>query len=174
MAISSFLATTPPVMSNANHANTATDYPLTPITPSTPSEPTRSWFSRFLRLKPETRILCFSIPRGRARTEIYRLLRDWQRHGISDLVYYPQDNAITARIDKNNALGIKPVSFRVELFVVLQNGRKVGLSLGRWTQTRGAASSFRRVVGVVEEVLRERGVLVEEEEKWKELEGILG
>ena len=49
---------------------------------------------------------------------------------------------LTFRVDKNNALGIKPVSVRVELFVVLQNGKKIGLSLGRWTQTRGAASGF--------------------------------
>lgn len=155
------LATTPPAAQGE------------PITPSTPAEPTRSWFARFLRIRPESRVLCFAIPRGRARNEVYRLLRDWQRHGICDLTYFPQDNAITARVDKVNALGIKPVAFRVELYVVLQNGKKVGLSLGRWTQVRGAASSFRRVVDIVDEVLMLKGVMVKEEEKRKELEGIL-
>jgi len=145
-----------------------------PITPSTPSAPTSSWFSRFLRLKPEQRILCFSVPRGRARSETYKLLRDWQKHGITDLCYFPQENMITARVDRINALGIKPVAFRVELFVVLQNGRKVGLSLGRWTQTRGAASSFRQVVEVVEQTMREKMIMVADVEKCRELEGILG
>ena len=145
---------------------------MTPL--NTSSEPaTRSWFARFLRIKPESRVLCFSVPRGRARTEIYRLLREWQRHGITDLTYFPQDNAITASVNKTNALGIKPVSFRVELFVVLRNGKKVGLSLARWTQTRGAASSFRRVLGIVEEVLAQRGDLIDDEAKCRELEGII-
>ena len=113
------------------------------------------------------------MPRGRARSETYKLLRDWQRHGIADLTYIPQENCITARVDRNNALGIKPVAFRVELFVVLQNGRKVGLSLGRWTQVRGAASSFKRVVEVAEQSLAQRKVLVENEEQRRELETIL-
>jgi len=81
---------------------------------------------------------------------------------------------ITARVDKVNALGIKPVAFRVELFVVLQNGRKVGLSLGRWTQTRGAASSFKQVVEVVEQSMRAKEIMVTDVEKCRELEGILG
>jgi len=145
-----------------------------PLTPATPSAPTSSWFSRFLRLKPEQQILCFSVPRGRARSETYKLLRDWQKHGISDLCYFPQENMITARVDKINALGIKPVAFRVELFVVLQNGRKVGLSLGRWTQTRGAASSFKQVVEIVEQSMRAKEIMVADADKCRELEGILG
>lgn len=147
--------------------------PMSPITPGSASEPTRSWFARFLRLRPEHRVVCFSVPRGRARSEIYRLLREWQHHGIRDLVYFPQDNSITARVDKTNALGIKPVSFRIELFVVLQNGKKAGLSLARWTQVRGAASSFRKVVEIAEKILKERNVLVDDEAQWKELCEIL-
>lgn len=147
--------------------------PVVPITPITPAENTRSWFSRFLRIRPESTVLCFAVARGRARSETYKILRDWQRHGIADLCYFPQENAISARVDKVNALGIKPVSFRVELFVVLQNGKKVGLSLARWTQTRGAASSFRRVLEVVQETLEDRDMLVTDEDKKAELQSIL-
>lgn len=147
---------------------------LHPATPTTGSETaTRSWFARFLRLRPESRTLAFNVPRARARTELFRLLREWQKHGIKDLVYFPQDNAITARVDKINSLDMKPVAFRIELYVVLQNGKKAGLSLARCSQVRGAASSFRQVVEVIERVARERGLLIKDEEKWKELCEIL-
>lgn len=145
--------------------------PATPVSAAAAAaEPAgRSWFARFLRLRPEARTLAFSVPRARARTELFRLLRDWQRHGIRDLVYLPQENSITCRVDKVNSLDIKPVAFRIELFVVLQNGKKAGLSLARCQQVRGAASSFRKVVEVLEGECKQRTLLVEDEQKWKEL-----
>ena len=136
--------------------------------------PERSWFARFFNLQPTTRIVCFSIPRGRARQELIILLQEWQRHGISDLQYSRQSNTISARVDKQNALDIKPVSFRIELFVVLEHGRKVGLSIARFVQTKGAASGFKRVLDVVDGVMRGRGWLVEDEEKWRALCEVVG
>lgn len=62
-------------------------------------------------------------------------------------------------------LKIKPVSFVVELFVVLEHGRRANLCLARFTQTRGAASSFRKVVDIVEDVCRTKTMLVEDPEK---------
>jgi hypothetical protein len=38
-------------------------------------------------------------------------------------------------------LKIKPVTFVIELFVVLEHGRRANLCLARFTQTRGAASA---------------------------------
>ena len=108
--------------------------------------PERSWFARFFHIKPAVKVLCFSIPRGRTRQELVILLKEWQRHGIRDLQYSRETNTITARVDKQNALDIKPVSFRIELFVVLEHGRKVGLSIARFVQTKGAASGFKRVL----------------------------
>ncbi|KAI7521127.1 hypothetical protein KC331_g19901, partial [Hortaea werneckii] len=104
----------------------------------------RSWFARFFHLKPAVKVLCFSIPRGRARQELVLLFKEWQRHGIRDLQYSRETNTITARVDKENTLGIKPVVFRVELFVVLMHGRQVGLSIARFVQVKGAASGFRK------------------------------
>lgn len=149
--------------------------PPSPRQPSPTATPVNavSWFSRFFRMAPAAHITAFAVPRSRARAEIYRLLRDFEHHGLSDLCYFPQENAITARVEKNNALGIKPVTFRVELFVVLQNGRKAGLSLARWTQVRGAASAFEEVVAAVQRVMDARGLLVEEGERRRELESIL-
>jgi hypothetical protein len=62
-------------------------------------------------------------------------------------------------------LKIKPVHFAIELFVVLEHGRRANLCLARFTQTRGAASSFRKVVDIVEDVCRARCMLVEDTDK---------
>ena len=136
--------------------------------------PERSWFARFFHVKPVSKIICFSIPRGQARKELVLLLIEWKRHGICDLQYSKETNVITARVDKVNALDIKPVSFRIELFVVLEHGRKVGLSIARFVQVKGAASGFKRVLEVVDGVMRGRGWLVEDEEKWKALCEVVG
>ena len=152
--------------------------PPSPLPPPTPTsggdaQAGRSWFARFLRLRPEVRTLAFNTPRPRTRTELSRILSDWMRHGITDLVYYPNEHAFTGRVDKVNSLNIKPVSFRIELFVVLQNGKKAGMSLARCEQVKGAASSFRRIVEVLDSVCRERHLLVEDEAKWEELVAIV-
>jgi serine/threonine-protein kinase HSL1 (negative regulator of Swe1 kinase) len=138
------------------------------------SGPERSWFSRFLNIKPASKLLCFSIPRGRARQELVSLLKEWQRHGVRDLEYSREHNSIYARIDKNNSLDIKPVAFRVELFVVLEHGVKVGMSIARFQQVKGAASGFRAVLEVLDGIVRKEGWLVQDEEKVKALCEVVG
>lgn len=138
------------------------------------SGPERSWFARFLNIKPASKLLCFSIPRGRARQELVLLLKAWQRHGVRDLEYSREHHSIYARVDKNNTLNLKPVAFRVELFVVLEHGCKVGLSIARFVQVKGAASGFRGVIEVIDEVMRKRKWLVEDEEKVKALCEVVG
>lgn len=66
------------------------------------------------------------------------------------------------------------MTFRIELFIVLEHGRKVGLCIARFSQVKGAASGFRRVLDVVEGVMRGRGWMIEDEEKWKALCEIVG
>lgn len=136
--------------------------------------PERSWFARFFKIKPAVHILCFNIPRGRARQELVILLKEWRRHGIRDLEYSRETNTITARVDKINSLAIKPVTFRIELFVVLEHGRKVDLSIARFVQVKGAVSGFRRVLDVIDGVMSGRSWLVEDEDKRKALCEIVG
>jgi serine/threonine-protein kinase HSL1 (negative regulator of Swe1 kinase) len=57
------------------------------------------------------------------------------------------------------------VSFVIELFVVLQNGRRANVCLARFTQTQGAASGFRKAVDHIEAFYRAQGKLLEDEEK---------
>lgn len=71
------------------------------------------------------------------------------------------------------ALHIKPVSVAVELFTVLHHGRKANLSLARFTQEKGAKSSFERVIAALQSVLSARGLLVEDEEKREDMMAVL-
>ncbi|KAJ8117782.1 hypothetical protein OPT61_g1092 [Boeremia exigua] len=121
-----------------------------------------NWLSRFLHIKPATKTLCFHVGRGRVRGDLVRLLRDWQRFGVRDVTYDRKANTINARVDKVNHLKIKPVSFVIELFVLLEHGQRAHICLARFTQTRGAASSFRKVVDIVEDVCRAKSMLVED------------
>lgn len=134
----------------------------------------RSWFARFFHVKPAVQSLCFTIPRGRARQELVLLLREWQKHGIQDLAYSRETNTIVARVDRQNSLDIKPVTFRIHLFVVLEHGRRAGLSIARFQQVKGAASAFRHVLEVVDGVMRGRGWLVQDEEKRKAMCEVVG
>ncbi|KAF2873203.1 serine/threonine-protein kinase-like protein GIN4 [Massariosphaeria phaeospora] len=130
-----------------------------------PPEVQQNWLSRFLHIKPANKVLCFQIGRGKVRQDLVYTLRDWQRFGVRDVTYNRNTNVINARIDKNNHLKIKPVSLVIELFVVLEHGRRANLCIARFTQIRGAASSFRKVVEIIEDISKARDVLVDDEVK---------
>ncbi|KAF4537662.1 hypothetical protein BFW01_g11178 [Lasiodiplodia theobromae] len=168
----------------------------------------QNWLSRFLHIKPATRVIVFQVGRGRVRQEIVRLLRDWKRFGVRDVKFDRSTNIIQARVDKTNReyhlpakapaklkgyyeilantslcansgiphpeLQMKPVAFTAELFTVLQQGRRAQLCVGRFTQTRGAASSFRKVVDILEDVLKGKGIIIEDEARAREVAAILG
>ncbi|KAH6618807.1 hypothetical protein C7974DRAFT_341740 [Boeremia exigua] len=139
-----------------------------------PPDVQMNWLSRFLHIKPAAKTLCFHVGRGKVRGDLVRLLRDWQRFGVRDVIFDRKANTINARVDKINHLKIKPVSFVVELFVVLEHGNRASLCLARFTQSRGAASSFRKVVDIVEDVCRAKSMLVEDPEKQATMIEVLG
>lgn len=58
--------------------------------------------------------------------------------------------------------------------MVLEYGRRANLCLARFTQVRGAASSFRRTVDVIEEVCYDRNILVDDEPKKAAMCEVLG
>lgn len=60
--------------------------------------------------------------------------------------------------------------FHAYLYSVLEHGRKANLSIMKFTQEKGAASSFYKVVDTLEAVLRERGLLVLDVQKKKGIE----
>ena len=59
------------------------------------------------------------------------------------------------------------MSFAAEIMTVIEHGRRAQLSIARFTQEKGAASSFYKVVETLETIMRSRGMLVAEERKQK-------
>ncbi|KAI1335365.1 hypothetical protein F5Y15DRAFT_409212 [Xylariaceae sp. FL0016] len=130
-------------------------------------EPHQNWLARFFRVKPMTKCLCFSLSKRRARNELYRVLRGWTDSGIRDLEVDKERNIIFARVSKSNILRVKEVSFAIEIMTVIEHGKRNQLCIARFTQERGAASSFHQVVDYLHVMFSERNLLVSDKRKIK-------
>src|ERR1700750_3181073 len=67
--------------------------------------PTEHWnfFRRMFNIKPESKCVVLCLGRNKAREIVCRLLRDANRHGITDVARDPENrNCLTARLDKPN------------------------------------------------------------------------
>lgn len=60
---------------------------------------------------------------------------------------------------------MKEVAFASEILTVIEHGKRSTLSIARFTQEKGAASSFYKVVETLETILTSRGMLVMDERK---------
>lgn len=74
----------------------------------------------------------------------------------------------------NKALNIPQISLSGEFFTLLHHGRRANIAIARFTQEKGAKSSFERVMEALEEVLGEKGVLVVDERVVGEMRGGTG
>jgi serine/threonine-protein kinase HSL1, negative regulator of Swe1 kinase len=70
-------------------------------------------------------------------------------------------------------LHIKPVNFHGYIYRVLERGRRANLAVAKFTQEKGAASSFYRVCETLENVLKEKGLLIEDPIRQKGIERTL-
>lgn len=57
-------------------------------------------------------------------------------------------------------LHLEPVHFYCQVYTVLEHGRSANLSVAKFTQEKGAASSFNKVVKTLASVLSKENVLV--------------
>ncbi|KAI6356017.1 hypothetical protein MCOR25_008016 [Pyricularia grisea] len=130
-------------------------------------KPQQNWLARLFRVKPATRAICLSISRRRARQEVAILLRDWRKYGIRDVEVDKKRNVVFARLSSKNHLNIREVSFACEIITVIEHGKRNHLSIVRFTQEKGAASSFQRVVDTMRDVLGNRNLLVTDKSKAK-------
>jgi hypothetical protein len=60
---------------------------------------------------------------------------------------------------------LKEVSFAVELMTVNEHGKRNQLSIARFTQEKGAASSFHKVVDAIYAAFSTRALLVTDKRK---------
>ncbi|KAG6367284.1 hypothetical protein INS49_001471 [Diaporthe citri] len=130
-------------------------------------EPRQNWLARLFRVKPSRRYLCLQMSRRRARQEVTILLREWRKWGIRDVEVDKERNIVFARVGKKNFLNIKEVHFAVEIITVIEHGKRNHLSIVRFTQEKGAASSFHKVVDTMHSVFTSRGLLVQDSRKAK-------
>lgn len=70
-------------------------------------------------------------------------------------------------------INLRPVEFSVEFFTVLEHGRHANLSVVRFRQERGAASSFHKVVDTLEIVMKSRSLTVEDPARSKKMLKVL-
>ncbi|KAK0655964.1 hypothetical protein B0T16DRAFT_424640 [Cercophora newfieldiana] len=125
----------------------------------------QNWLARLFRVKPAMRYLCFTMPKRRARQEIAILLREWRRHGLRDIEVDKNRNIVFARIGPKNYFNMKEVSFAIEIMTVIEHGRRGHLAIARFTQEKGAASSFHKTVDSINRVFASRGLLVNDKRK---------
>ncbi|KAM0333604.1 hypothetical protein ACHAQA_002269 [Verticillium albo-atrum] len=127
----------------------------------------QTWLARLFGVKPATSHMCLVVSRKRARQEIAILLKDWRRYGIRDIQVDKERNIVFARIGSKNYLNIKEVSFAMEIMTVIEHGKRGSLSIVRFTQERGAASSFHKVVDTLKAVFGSRHLVVTDKRKSK-------
>ncbi|KAK6865086.1 Pkinase-domain-containing protein [Apiospora arundinis] len=130
-------------------------------------EPQQNWLARLFRVKPATDYLCFNISRRRVRQEIAILLKEWRRYGIRDIQVDKDRNIVFGRVGPHNYLNMREVSFAAEIMTVIEHGKRNPLSIVRFTQERGAASSFHKVVETMHAVFDVRNLLVTDKRKVK-------
>ncbi|KAK1145820.1 serine/threonine-protein kinase gin4 [Aspergillus melleus] len=135
----------------------------------------QNWFARVFQFKPATRVIALDTSKIKGRKEVYKILREWEwkQYGLVDVSMDKSNNVIHGRVDEVNLLRLRPVKFSAEFYTVLEHGRQANLSLVRFRQERGAASSFHKVVDTLHLVMKQRGILVEDSTRAKKMTRIL-
>ncbi|KAJ5365632.1 hypothetical protein N7517_008518 [Penicillium concentricum] len=132
-----------------------------------------NWFARVFQIKPATQVIALNTSKVKGRKELYKLLREWRDFGMED-VYLDKTNSIVhGRVSEANFLHLREVEFTAEFYTVLEHGHQANLSLVRFKQERGAASSFNKVVETVQSTLMRRGMVVEDPSRAKKMSRVL-
>lgn len=133
----------------------------------------QNWFARVFQIKPASKVIALNTSKVRGRKEVYRLLREWEDYGMED-VYMDKGNSIVhGRVGEVNFLRLREVEFTAEFYTVLEHGRQANLSLVRFKQERGAASSFTKVVDTMHMMLKSRDMIVEDPVRAKKMSRVL-
>ncbi|KAJ5952896.1 uncharacterized protein N7479_011309 [Penicillium vulpinum] len=149
------------------------DDPPNPFRHKRRSIANHNWFARVFQIKPATQVIALNTSKVKGRKELYKLLREWRDFGMED-VYLDKTNSIVhGRVSEANFLHLREVEFTAEFYTVLEHGHQANLSLVRFKQERGAASSFNKVVETVQSTLMRRGMVVEDPARAKKMARVL-
>ncbi|KAE8357338.1 hypothetical protein BDV27DRAFT_170666 [Aspergillus caelatus] len=152
--------TTPILNKSTEHTRLVNaDKPL-PKRPGTSRKPV-NWFARMFYFTPATKAVALNTSKLKGRKEVHKILREWKPFGVN--VHYDKaDGIIHGKVSSSNLGRIRPVAFSAEFYTVLEDGRRGNLSLVRFKQERGAASSFNQVIDTLKFYMKQRGLLVED------------
>ncbi|KAG6101803.1 hypothetical protein E4U31_003540 [Claviceps sp. LM219 group G6] len=127
----------------------------------------QNWLTRLFRVKPATSYICLTLSRKRARQEVVLLFREWRRYGLKNIHVDKQRNIVFGKLGAENYLNLKEVEFAAEIMTVIEHGKKKPLTIIRFTQERGAASSLHRIVETMKIMFESRHILVTDKNKQK-------
>lgn len=149
----------------------------------------QNWFARVFQIKPATRVMALDTSKVKGRKDVYKILREWQQYGMQDVYLDKPNSVVHGRVAEVNCeshafdhalpvsnhkvLRLRPVEFSAEFYTVLEHGRQANLSVVRFKQERGAASSFNKVVDTLSIVLKQRGMVVEDPARAKKMSQVL-
>ncbi|KAJ5110165.1 hypothetical protein N7532_002810 [Penicillium argentinense] len=132
-----------------------------------------NWFARVFQIKPASRVIALNTSKVKGRKEVYRMLREWRDYGMEDVRMDKSNSTVHGRVGEVNFLRLREVAFTAEFFTVLEHGQQANLSLVRFKQERGAASSFNKVVETVQSMLKSRDMVVEDPARAKKMARVL-
>jgi hypothetical protein len=150
----------------------------------------QNWFARVFQIKPASRVIALNTSKVKGRKELYKMLREWKEYGMENVFMDKSNSVVHGRVSEVNCkfngihlrgfnadndlvLRLREVEFIAEFYTVLEHGRQANLSLVRFKQERGAASSFNKVVDTVHMMLKNRGLVVEDPVRAKKMARVL-
>ncbi|KAI2956276.1 hypothetical protein CBS147322_2740 [Aspergillus niger] len=160
---------------NTETANTTdTEYDGKPLPPPPRGGgKSQNWFARVFQLKPATRVIALNTSTTKARKYIHKTMREWKKWGMEDVYLDKDKRVIYGSVGEVNLLNLRPVQFSAEFCTYLEQGRQENLSLVRFKQERGAASSFHKVVDTLYLLMKGQHMLMEDPARAKEMVRIL-
>jgi serine/threonine-protein kinase HSL1, negative regulator of Swe1 kinase len=69
-----------------------------------PIEISQNWLAKVFRVRPATRIICLQVSKTRARKDIVRILKEWRKYGLRDVVCEKRSGGdmVRGRVDACN------------------------------------------------------------------------
>ena len=70
-----------------------------------PMQISNNWFAKLFNIRPATKLVCLTLKKGRARKEIAKILKEWRKYGLKDVISEKREGAgitIRARVDVVN------------------------------------------------------------------------
>ncbi|PWY90519.1 Pkinase-domain-containing protein [Aspergillus sclerotioniger CBS 115572] len=133
----------------------------------------QNWFARVFQIKPASRVVALNTSTTKARKFIHKNLREWKKWGMEEVYLDKDKRVIYGSVGEVNLLNLRPVEFSAEFCTYLEQGRQENLSLVRFKQERGAASSFHKVVDTLYLLMKGQQMLMEDPARAKEMVRIL-